>query len=163
VLIPVLVTYDIFVSRWGLHTLHVIFTFNMYSIPPTAKLLWCFDFRLLPWNKCCFFGFGIFARCVRWTYGWCFRNSCESHLHWSWVRISHSYSWPVKTGPHSGFQNVVSKFTLHTMQKPQNQKTTFYDVHIVQLPGLICAVMIRLHICNWEHMLGILKHSLAVH
>ena len=27
-------------------------------------------------------------------------------------------------GTHSGFRNVVSKFTSHTVQKPQNQKTT---------------------------------------
>jgi hypothetical protein len=27
-------------------------------------------------------------------------------------------------GTHSGFYHVVGKFTSHTMQKPQNQKTT---------------------------------------
>ena len=28
-------------------------------------------------------------------------------------------------GTHSGFRNVVDKFTSHTVQKPVNQKTTF--------------------------------------
>jgi hypothetical protein len=27
-------------------------------------------------------------------------------------------------GTHSSFQNVIGKFTLHAVQKPQNQKTT---------------------------------------
>ena len=44
------------------------------------------------------FGFGVFARCVRWIF---------------WRRF----------GAHSGSQNVVRKFTLHTVQNPQNQKS----------------------------------------
>jgi hypothetical protein len=33
-----------------------------------------------------------------------------------------------KDGTHSRFQNVVSKFTLHTVQKPQHQKqASFHD------------------------------------
>ena len=27
-------------------------------------------------------------------------------------------------GPHSGFRNIVGKFTSHIVQKPPNQKTT---------------------------------------
>jgi hypothetical protein len=35
---------------------------------------------------------------------------------------------PVEGGTlHSGFQNVISKFTPHTVQKPQNQKQ--YSFH----------------------------------
>ena len=35
----------------------------------------------------------------------------------------HPNSWPVKDGTHSDFRNVVSKFTSHTVQQPQNQET----------------------------------------
>jgi hypothetical protein len=31
----------------------------------------------------------------------------------------------IEDGTHSGSQNVVKKFTLHTVQNPQNQKSVF--------------------------------------
>jgi hypothetical protein len=45
---------------------------------------------------------------------WGFRNRCGSHL------LTHDS----EDGIDSGF-HIVSKFTSHTMQKPQNQKTIF--------------------------------------
>jgi hypothetical protein len=35
-------------------------------------------------------------------------------------------------GTHSGFRNVVSKFTSQTVQKPQNQKSNISLAHLVE-------------------------------
>ena len=36
---------------------------------------------------------------------------------------AHLRSVTIEDGTHSGFRNVVGKLTLHTVQKPQNQKS----------------------------------------
>jgi hypothetical protein len=42
-----------------------------------------------------------------------------------WISSSMVISLTIEDGNHGGSQNVVGKFTLHTVQNPQNQKSNF--------------------------------------
>jgi hypothetical protein len=80
------------------------------------------------------FGFGDFARCVRCddvsgaAVGTIFNGhklEYKRAAEWDAACTFTLQFVTIEDGIHSGSQNVVKKFTLHTVQNPQNQKSVF--------------------------------------
>jgi hypothetical protein len=68
-----------------------------------------------------FLGLGFFSRCAKRFADDVSENHCGPHVYWS-------YELEIASGDktHSEFRNVVSKFALHNVQKPENRNTVFH-------------------------------------
>jgi hypothetical protein len=119
-----------------------------------------------------------------WFWGFCtvckvnflatFREPLWSHLQW-WYAHTHStpiqggillrYSFTlqpmtIEDGTHRGSRNVVKKFTLHTVQNPQNQKSSILWFYIVATDKYgSCLTVVKPDVGDTELMLNYGKYS----